>query len=604
MNYAKGILGYIRDYKFNSILLKNFLLITVLLAMPLAGLSILVYQYSNTIMKEEIERANLNALSRVRDSVDMIMGETERLSLRIASDPDVEAFIKHPGPNIVDYNGIQRAHKIQQILQITDITTQFIDSIYVYSDVNNYLVSKSEGGDLKKYFYQWWYTEYSGKKEELNTWYSRLERKDPLSGGRSYHCITSFRLCPLYGERKYGTVMINISVEKLGNLIDNVEEGQNQDLYIIDGRGYIIYNKDMAKANKKVGETSVLLEELLDKGINTYSSDSGDKKNMISIVDSKYNDWKYISVVPFRSFNVQEARLQSFMKLLVFVCILACVGLAFVISIQGFQPIRRIIAILESGESIIYGDDKYAKGKLNEIKYIAAGIINSFTKSREMEDELQNRYRMLKKAQSIALQSQISPHFLNNSLEAINWKVIRLTNSKNEASDMITKLSKLLRLSLDSEENLVPISKEIEHASLYIEMQKLRYKEKINVAWKIADHILHYKTMKLSLQPIIENAIYHGIKPCDYDGLITITGYSREESVVIEIEDNGVGMPNREVEKLNMELYEERIKENQHIGLRNVNQRIRIIFGEPYGLKVYSEELKGCKVVITIPKVE
>jgi two-component system sensor histidine kinase YesM len=241
-------------------------------------------------------------------------------------------------------------------------------------------------------------------------------------------------------------------------------------------------------------------------------------------------------------------------------------------------------------------------GAVNEIKYIAAAIVHSREQKKEMEEELTRRYGMMSKAQAIALQAQINPHMLYNTLEAINWKVMRLTFGKNEASVMIHTLSRLLRLSLSTGENIIPLRAEMEHARLYVEVEQLHYKDQLKVFWKINEKILDYLTVKLTLQPIIENAIYHGIKPSGRPGVISIIGYEDMQSVILKIKDNGVGISQVLADKINQGFQSDEIKEDAHIGLSNVNQRIRLIFGKPYGIKIYGKEGEGTIVEMRIPK--
>jgi two-component system sensor histidine kinase YesM len=150
----------------------------------------------------------------------------------------------------------------------------------------------------------------------------------------------------------------------------------------------------------------------------------------------------------------------------------------------------------------------------------------------------------------------------------------------------------------------VTIDKEIQHVKLYLDIQKIRYKDKFEVHWDIDKAILDYKIVKLSIQPLIENSIYHGIKPKKEKGTIFISGYAYEGYIIIQIKDDGIGLLQEEVELLNTEMRKDYIKEDTHIGIMNVNQRIKLLFGEEYGLIVQSEYKKFTAVKIIIPMVE
>jgi two-component system sensor histidine kinase YesM len=221
---------------------------------------------------------------------------------------------------------------------------------------------------------------------------------------------------------------------------------------------------------------------------------------------------------------------------------------------------------------------------------------------KNMEVELQDRLLLLQNAQLGALQSQINPHFLFNTLDTINWITIETTGGNNNASSAITTLSELFRLSLDITSYLVSIETEIEHAKLYIKLIDMRYHNKVTVNWDFEQDILYYMVPKLCLQPMIENAVYHGIKPKMTAGLIVIKGRAVGNDILIEISDDGIGINEKKVLELNEMLEQNYINGDKHIGLRNVNQRIKLIFGESYGIKISSTENKGSIFTITIPK--
>jgi two-component system sensor histidine kinase YesM len=186
----------------------------------------------------------------------------------------------------------------------------------------------------------------------------------------------------------------------------------------------------------------------------------------------------------------------------------------------------------------------------------------------------------------------------------IDKLAIRLTGIDNEVSDALVALSKLLKLGLDSDSPIVPLEREVEHARLYADMQKLRYKDKFDVAWDVAEDARACRTVKILLQPLIENAIYHGIKPLEGRGTIAVAARRRGRDLVLRVQDDGVGMQAGAVAELNANL-ENRFREaHAHIGLHNVNQRIKLLFGEPYGIRVESGEGKGFAVEVTLPALE
>ena len=208
---------------------------------------------------------------------------------------------------------------------------------------------------------------------------------------------------------------------------------------------------------------------------------------------------------------------------------------------------------------------------------------------------------LIDKAQLTALQAQVSPHFLYNTLENIRWRAMELGHGDNDVSRIILNLSEMLRTSLDIDEQIIPVRDEVHNAKLYVEILQLRYEEKLKVLWEVERNVLDCPIVKVSLQPLIENAVYHGIKPLRRQGIIHIRAYQRDSGLVVEVEDNGVGMSREAVGRLNEDMNEKYVLKEEHIGIRNVNQRIRLLLGDEARIEVQSREGVGTKVTLCLP---
>lgn len=606
MNDGLGIWHYVKNYKFNSIFIKNFIIILLLIVLPLTGISVLVYNYYYGVMKEEIGAANMNSLSRVRDMVDMISLEVDKLAVRISSDTDVEMFLgnKPETRGSIDFGTIELIQKINKTLNTSTITSDYIDSIFIYSQNKDYIITSTRGnGELWKFPDRKWHTRYEENRGSSSFWVEALSFDDIAGENKTFNFISTFRLAPLYKLTKSGVVVVNMDSDKLGQLINNTLTKGVETLFVVNSNNTVLYNTDRTLINKKI-EDIAFFEGLALEGYGRHIvRKKGDTREVVSYIRSEYNGWKFISVMPLQQFEVKLNHLREYMSLFIMVDIFIALLVSFAISVRVFVPIKKLIGIVEDPENWRAGREKRTLKK-NELLYIASNITRSFDKNKQMEEELAVRMNLLKKATSIALQSQINPHFLFNTMENIKWKVMALTGGPNEGAEMIGALSHLLRISLETKDNLVSVSKEIEHATLYIGIQKLRYEDKFEVEWDIDDKVLPYKMVKITLQPIIENAIYHGIKPKEGSGTIKVTAKELDSYVEFTIADDGVGMSPGQVVEINQDLNQEYIKENEHIGMKNVNQRIKLCFGEEYGVTVEGKEGAGTKVKIVIPKVQ
>lgn len=589
---------YVKQYKFNSIFLRSFILIVLLIILPLGGISLFVYQYNDSIMRDEIKKASQSELARTRDVVDMILSEIEILAVRIDSDPDVELFFRSGLTFPLEYENVMRIHRIQQVLQTSKLTSRYIDSILLYSDRNKYVLLPESTGKLEVYDHKWWHARYLERIEESTYWENLISTEPFYMTSKSM--LSFFRKSVYSGG---GVVIINLDVQALGELIDgNVRQ---QSILLIDADRHIVYNHDLSLFDRPLSSANPELAPFLQSDDDSQIVDFEGEQKVLSKVSSRFHkDWSFISVVPLRHYDEKEHQLKRLIVILVVVSGLVAVLLAFIIAVRSYEPIQKILSLIDHADHSLLMANYHSSSLWNETKHILTNISRTYRQSYEMEEQLRQKYEMLRKAQAIALQAQINPHFLYNTFEAINWKVMRLTNGKNEASVMIHSLSQLLRLSLDTKEDLIPLSKELEHVRLYMEMQKLRYKDKIQFKMNVKDNLMHYKVIKFMLQPLVENAIYHGIKPSPRDGMITITAYERAGAIVIRIKDNGLGVPSSKVNKLNADFMKEPVLEYTQIGMRNVNQRIQLAFGQEYRLYIRSKEQVGTIVEMNIPKIE
>jgi len=199
----------------------------------------------------------------------------------------------------------------------------------------------------------------------------------------------------------------------------------------------------------------------------------------------------------------------------------------------------------------------------------------------------------------IALQAQIDPHFLYNTLESIKWMV--KNEQKSKAVNMISSLGELFRLGISRGNNLISIKEEVDYARSYIEIMNNRIKDKIVFSFKINEDILDNMTLKLTLQPIIENAIIHGMKDKPSNGIINIFGYSEGGQVIFKVIDNGTGIEKETLDRIRTSLRNE--LPGKSVGIFNVQKRIQLYFGEEYGLFIESMLGMGTIVKLVIPKV-
>ena len=214
---------------------------------------------------------------------------------------------------------------------------------------------------------------------------------------------------------------------------------------------------------------------------------------------------------------------------------------------------------------------------------------------------IENQYKLgkeVKNAELKALQAQINPHFLYNTLDMINWMSYK--NMNKEISAAVKALAKFYKLSLNKGKDIVTIEDELQHSKFYVQLQNMRYNNRIHLDINISEELIHYYIPKITFQPIIENSILHGILGRGMeDGTIMISGYKENNKLTIQISDDGIGIP---AEVIPLILTDNNLKtKGSGYGLKNINERIKILYGEDYGLSFTSNLGVGTTVEIVLP---
>ncbi|WP_029233276.1 sensor histidine kinase [Butyrivibrio sp. VCB2006] len=221
--------------------------------------------------------------------------------------------------------------------------------------------------------------------------------------------------------------------------------------------------------------------------------------------------------------------------------------------------------------------------------------------TRPIEEQVKEEQKQLRKAEFELLQAQINPHFLYNTLDAIVWSAE--SGNQKQVVSMVGSLSEFFRASLNKGKEIVSIKEELQHVTSYLEIQQVRYQDILSYEINVAKDIYNYSIPKITIQPIVENALYHGIKNRRGGGKITITGAENNGGITIQVRDNGAGMTEERLKEVRNSLLQDSSDKSAIYGLYNVNERIRLNFGDEYGLFISSHSGKGTDVTIYLPKI-
>ncbi len=403
------------------------------------------------------------------------------------------------------------------------------------------------------------------------------------------------------GSIEGGVLLVDMSFSGIEQICKDVELASSDGyLYLIDGDGEIIYHPRQQLIYAGLLEENNRTAAGYEDG--SHAETFGGAKRQVTVKTVGYTGWKLVGVVPADNIWDNYGQLLLFFLFVVLFSIFLLVFVNLHLSERISVPIKtleRAVKELEAGREEV---DIDVSGPY-EIERLGHSIRSMVSTMRHLMDDIIEQEAQKRRSELDVLQSQINPHFLYNTLDSVVW--MTENGRTDEAILMVTSLARFFRISLSRGSNIIPIADELEHARHYLTIQKMRYKNKFSAVIAAEDGVEGLYTIKLIVQPILENAIYHGMAYADGDGEITVRARRDGEDVVIEVADNGPGMPEEMVERLLDQSYAAAPgTKGSGIGLRNVHQRIRLTFGEEYGLAIHSEPDAGTTVCIRLPVLE
>lgn len=396
-----------------------------------------------------------------------------------------------------------------------------------------------------------------------------------------------------------GVLMMELLYSGLQQYFDNVSIGTHGYIYMIGSDGEILYHPRMQLIESGIEEESQLAASAVRDG--TYSERYRGENRHVTVKTVGYTGWKLAGVTSDRGFYLNNQKNLLFMGFIIglLAYILALVN-AY-ISSRITTPIRK----LEHSVNVIESGDLEAEvyiGGAEEIRHLGTSVQKMADRIRGLMQDIVTEHETRRRTEFDALQSQINPHFLYNTLDIIVWMIEN--EEKEKAVQIVTALGRFFRISLSRGRSIIPVKDELEHVRNYLMIQQNRFKNKFTYRVEADDAVLPMASVKLILQPIVENAIYHGMEFMDGDGEILVKAELKDGCTVMTVRDNGLGMTEETVEKLlSGDQPHAPSRRGSGIGVRNVHERIRIYFGEDYGLSIVSEPDEGTEVTIRMPAV-
>lgn len=400
------------------------------------------------------------------------------------------------------------------------------------------------------------------------------------------------------GEISSGVLLVDMNFSGIEQICKNVSLGETGYIYLVDRNGELIYHpRQQLIYSNLVKENNFKVAEYED---GNYIDELDGDKRLITVKTLGYTGWKIIGVTPINETFANSTQITLFILFVIFLAIILLVFANMFISAKIANPIKALensVKELENGSQNV----DIAIGGSHEIQHLGKTIKSMVKQMHKLMGDIVYEQELKRQRELDALQAQINPHFLYNTLDSIVWMV---ENERyNEAITMVTSLAGFFRIGLNKGKNIITIKDELKHAENYITIQHMRFKDKFTFKINADENVLNFATIKLIIQPLIENAVYHGMEFMDGDGEIIVNAYKKDNELYIDVIDNGMGIPPEIVDKLLT--HESRSKgKGSGVGLKNVQERIQLYFGKEYGLSILSEPDEGTIIRIHLPCIE
>lgn len=398
------------------------------------------------------------------------------------------------------------------------------------------------------------------------------------------------------GSTEQAVLLIEMAYQGIEEVLDEVTLGNGGYIYLMDSKGEIIWHpKFELIASGRVKENN-----LVAAGYDDGSREEVFNGTSQTVVTKTvgYTGWKLVGVIKGTGISLNMLKTRLFIVFVILLIIFIVIIINSYISFRVTNPIRELEKSVKELEEGNLDADIYMGGSY-EVQHLGKSVRDMKFRIKGLMQDIVNEHEEKRKSEFDSLQAQINPHFLYNTLDIIVWQIEN--EKQSEAVHTVTALARFFRLSLGKGKNIVTVKDEIDHVKNYLMIQHMRFKNKFDYEFDIAEDVLELPSLKLMLQPLVENAIYHGMEFMDGDGLIMVKAWREEDELYLSVADNGLGMTEDKVEMILTGKSSSGNGRGSGIGVKNVNERIKLYFGEAYGLTIDSEPDEGTKVTIHLP---
>jgi len=589
---------------FSSLRAKLLTMFVILTSIPLIAVGLVSYQKSFNTVSGHSKAATMLVVDQLARDIDILFQDTGRL-LELENNPQALHFLFSQSETYDDakeilktFNLYRETYKYDNVLNITMVNLYgrgiserrgvfLLDKNPLRNPHFNYLLSHPEA--------------------ILNIPPSDASPLDRLDGFQ-YPNQNVISIMATVKQRitheVIGFIVIDLEDSVVERFFDSFSIGKTGFFYIVDESGNPIFTpSDMKESIQSIQPTE--LSHLLNSQHDSFVDQSTGKPKFVVFSTSAATGWKIIGQVPLQEIVEDANEIRQLIIISVALSILFTITLYFFITTRLTRPVQLLKNKMRQAASG-YLEAKVKPTGQDEIADLGNSFNIMLDQIKMLLDQSISEQEQIQKAELRTLQAQINPHFLYNTLDSIVWMA---EAGKNEqVIQLVQALSRFFRISLNKGRDWITLREELEHVRNYLVIQQMRYRDILDYQIEVDAELYELPILKMTLQPIVENALYHGLKNKRTKGLIRILGQLHNKHMIeLVIEDNGIGMIPEKLAQLRDQLNKQRFPEETGVeisggfGLHNVHERLRLYYGSPYGVDIDSIDQVGTKVILQIP---
>ena len=561
-----------------------------LVAFALFTYFIISLQYTQSTVLENSTEYTSQLIGQVNNDIDSYISYMENISFIVANNSDVRDYLFTE--NLTWERSGQLQERIVTLFQTVSDTREDITNIALLPDRREPLINDGRA-ELNPYTdiaeLEWYQKALAAEGQAV---ISTSHVQNAIAGEYDWVVTLSRSITNKASPGVQGVFFVDLNYNSISDLCERISLGDRGYIYILDENGGIVYHPQQQLIYS--GMKDELISEVMDTDTPSFLTDDG---RLYTVSRSEATGWIVVGVsyVSELMAGADEARVTYLLVAMVLLAV--AMLLAFVLSDKITRPIKSLELSMKEVEKGNFSHVALEVRENNEIGRLSRNFNTMTREIQNLMEQSEKEQQAKRKYELKVLQSQINPHFLYNTLDSIIW--MAEWGKNQEVVKMTSSLARLLRRSISNEQEVVTIEEEIDYTEAYLTIQKMRYQDKLEYEIEVDPDIRKEETVKLVLQPVVENAIYHGIKYKEGKGLIQIRGFQEEGSIILRLQDDGRGMDQDTLEHI----FEKHVRDTKSngVGLQNVHERIRLYYGTAYGLSFESEPGKGTTVRIRLP---